>query len=293
MKKAFLAPSAALVLAFAFLPVILRADCTDAPESTAEHKRALFALVDGGASESEFQVLSETVSDDGKLFFLVYEIAAKSDGAPGQPAGVYLAAVTSDLERLKFIHEVSGYLPAFMAPELNRASDHPGAPAGAQPISMDACLNTFIMPGGSTSLHLNIFGKSELAKKEGANDVIFALKQGAFLDPLLEMNDTSRHNLDPRKPLLQDSVIAVLPQAPDSLEVIWEQFSQLPDAMLSGAYTQVTLYRWKDKGFQNAGTLSPEELAGRMKTATTFSRSRAIVPLRLEYKMPGPNQPSP
>jgi hypothetical protein len=235
------------------------------------------------------------VSDDGTLFFLVYTIAAKSDGTPGQPSGIYLAAVTSDLERLRFIHEVSGYLPAFMAPELSRASDHPGAVGAArpEPISMDACLNTFIMPGGLPALHLNLFGKSALAKKEGANDVIFALKRGVFLDPLLEMNDTSRHNLDPHKPLLQDSVIAVLPQAPDGLELIWEQFSQRPDVILSGAYTQVTLYSWKGKGFQNAGTLSPDELDGRMKTATTLRRSRAIVPLRLEYKMPGSNQPSP
>jgi hypothetical protein len=168
-------------------------------------------------------------------------------------------------------------------------------PPPTGPLVIDGCLNTFTIEPDRQGIHLNLFVKSEAAKTEGANDVILILLGNNFIEPVLELSETSwRVFSNPRSTSRDDSLIAVLPSTTGVTEVIWQQFSkQEVTRMMGGEFSQNQLYRWEKREFKKAAVLSPAELKERLKTAVQLPRSAAITQLRFEYKMPGPNQPAP
>lgn len=144
------------------------------------------------------------------------------------------------------------------------------------------------------AVHVNLFAKSLLSKREEANDVIFVLPEGGSVQPVLQLRDTSLYTgAGGKEQHHRDSIVAIFPSPMAASEVVWEQFSQDIGGLITPSFVENTMYRWTERGFRKTGTLPPEELDERLKRAFVLTRSSAITPLRLEVKMPGPNEPAP
>lgn len=238
-------------------------------------------------------VYAETPAQDSKSRFFVYSIRPTADAVP--PGTIYLAAISSaPEEKVIFTHEISEYLPAFAPVGVSgppRSSPQP-VKQPVRSFSIDACLNTFALQSSIQAVHLNLFAKS--SDSEGANDIVFVLPEHKFPQPLLELNATSLYIVvNSRTRTHRDSRISVLPSLTDASEIVWEQFSTLPGAVLGASFVENTPYRWDGHGFRKLPPLAPEDLTLRLNAATPLNRSGSIHRLRGEFKMPGPNQPAP
>jgi hypothetical protein len=268
----------------------MRAECKGAPRISAERAASLRKLV---GAEDSFHVYSETAAGD--LRFFAYSVGRPS-GSSGAPL-VYFAALRKKAgsEEILFVHDVNLYLPEFAggrhtAPP--RPSNAPKPPS-PWPVTVDACINSFELEPKVQAIHLNLYAKSKGAKVDGANDIIFVMPENGFVQPALEMNETSRINTNPRQNSKRDSLIAVVPATGAKNEVIWKESSRQESGPVAGSSVEVSVYAWEGKGFRKNGSLAPDELNAQLKNATVLKRSGEIVPFQLKYKMPGPNAPAP
>jgi hypothetical protein len=266
---------------------VSRAGCS--PEKVSDRRMAaLKSLLAPNAAD--FRAYAERASQDGKLRFALYTVA----DTPAARPRLYLAATTSgDEEHVFFLHDIIAYLPPVAQPPnaspLRVPTDPPEADRG--PIAIDGCLNSLLLAPDFQAVHANVFVKFSKWRLEAASDVLFVLRGAGFIQPALEMKSTSRRVGDSQS--LTDSLIAVLPATGAANEVIWEQFDQGGSGMATSSRAQNTVYKWDTKGFHPSGTLGPDELQQRLKNAIPLPRSDAITPLRVEYTLPGPNQPAP
>ena len=282
---------AALILVTA--PPVLNASCGGTVGVTPEQVSALQSLLPDVGSGAEFLLYAEVDSSDGNSRFFLYSIIKHSDP---HELGVYLGAATKDAsKRLLFIHDVSAYLPVFAheSSHARKKSAQHGS-SELEPVSIDGCLNSSVLQPNLQAIHVNLFAKSPRARLEEANDVVFALAEPARPQPVLELTQTSRSEIPaPHRRIHRDSVIAVVPSASAASDIIWQHFAQDTGGIMVPSFIQNKVYRWDGKGFRKAGSLTPAELAERLKTAFVLPRSAEISSLRLEDKMPGANQPPP
>lgn len=288
----------ALLAFIAGAAAFANANCVDAPEIADTRIKAARSLLLGENATADFHLYAEAATADTHAKVLLYSIAKNSD----TPATLYLAATANDEdEKILLTHNLEYYIPPVAHTHViggKTTVDAKAGPAAQQPtgpLTFDGCLNTFVINPKRQAIHLNLYAKSESLKTEGANDVLFVLLENNFLEPVLELAQTSWRVTSGRRGGESDSLIALLPSTSGATEVIWKHFSHMAVSnMVSSELVQNTLYRWQDKGFTKTGVLSSAELKERLKNATELPRCSSITPFRIkDDKMPGPNQPAP
>ncbi len=165
-----------LLIASLFLlrSALLHAACLSGPDLTTAHEADLRNTL-ANVSGTQFRLLSEAASSDGKLRFVLYSLTPT--GPSGVPA-VYLAVMGSVEGNKAFsAREVSRYVP-LLARSSARTSAQGANIDGTNltdPVSLDGCVNAFVLNPNLQAIHLNLFARSRDLSIEGANDVVLVM----------------------------------------------------------------------------------------------------------------------
>ena len=184
------------------------AGCQGTAQVSPEQKTKLRDLLFPTVARGDLQVYAETPSIDRQAYFVLYSI---SNAADSSAPTVYLAAMNlQPRPSILSVVDVTAYLPSFVraipAQPETRFSSTPHI-AGSAGVSIDGCLNAFVLQPDLQAVHMNLFARSPRNQNEEANDIVFVLLDSTSLRPVLELNQSSRCD----KRIHQDSVIAVLP----------------------------------------------------------------------------------
>ncbi len=248
-------------LSAAFLPSTFAACGTSKEidaQRIAEFRVRLFEKV-----PADFRVYADGRTTDGKSGLVLYSVENGDSGVPT----IYLA-VTDIGQREKLVSTLD--LTSYIPHSLTRFP----------PVSVDLCLNTFMVEVNLPAVHLNLFAKSNRTRRAAATDVILVVREDRTPEPVLELWETS--SLDAQG-AHSASVIAILPSTTAASQVIWKlTSSQSVNPMMMAGFVQNTAYRWDGKAFRETGTLSTAELAENLKVATPLARSDQITPIKEE-----------
>lgn len=263
--------------------------CSGEPEIPTDRSEALRRVV--GVSENEsFEVLSETLSQDGNARFVLYSTFRE------QHKSVHLASTSLANGELSFTYDVSRYIPQFSSPHRSeirvsqaefRREESPRKQSSGE-VLVDGCVNALTLKPAGPAVHMNLF--AQLEDWDGANDVIFVIQEDGVIQPLLELSPTTtvfrQHGKIRSR---SDSVIAALTDRDLRTEIIWKLSTQLGNSIAAAGYFQYALYQWDTNGFRKSGSRDFEALEARTRAGLQFRRCSRIEPVNVEYKVPAAN----